>query len=134
MRCSICYIVFKIRCVSFFQHHAKFTFDESSGNYYVTDFGSRNGTYLNGKRLSVAKQESEPHEVVHGSILQMGSTKLLCHIHTGQETCGHCEPGLVQQTPVIAGKFASCVRCSRHVQWHVDMYVMLGVADMCNGR
>ncbi|GFG30944.1 hypothetical protein Cfor_04042, partial [Coptotermes formosanus] len=80
------------------KHHAKFTFDESLGKYYVTDFGSRNGTYLNGKRLSVAKQESDPHEVVHGSVLQVGGTKLLCHIHTGQETCGHCEPGLVQQT------------------------------------
>jgi len=98
-----------------FQHHAKFTFDESLGKYYVTDFGSRNGTYLNGKRLSVAKQESAPHEMVHGSVLQVGGTKLLCHIHTGQETCGHCEPGLVQQTRVMAGKHASYVRCSLHV-------------------
>lgn len=59
--------------------------------------GSRNGTFLNGKRLSVAKQESDPHEVSHGSIVQVGTTKLLCHIHNGNETCGHCEPGLVQQ-------------------------------------
>lgn len=59
--------------------------------------GSRNGTYLNNKRLSVAKQESEPFEVTHGSIIQVGSTKLLCHIHTGHDTCGHCEPGLIQQ-------------------------------------
>lgn len=51
---------------------------------------------LNGKRLSVAKQESEPVEIVHGSILQLGSTKLLCHIHSGHDTCGHCEPGLLQ--------------------------------------
>lgn len=60
--------------------------------------GSRNGTYLNGKRISVAKQESEPIQVPHGSIVQVGGTKLLCHIHNGNETCGHCEPGLVQQT------------------------------------
>ncbi|XP_021936806.1 angiogenic factor with G patch and FHA domains 1 isoform X2 [Zootermopsis nevadensis] len=86
------------------KHHAKFTFDESLGKYYVTDFGSRNGTYLNGKRLSVAKQESIPHEVVHGSMLQAGGTKLLCHIHAGQDTCGHCEPGLVQQANTAPGE------------------------------
>lgn len=64
--------------------------------YEIIDLGSRNGTLLNGNRLSAAKQESEPSEIVHGSILQFGSTKLLCHIHSGHETCGHCEPGLVQ--------------------------------------
>jgi pSer/pThr/pTyr-binding forkhead associated (FHA) protein len=86
-----------------FQHHAKFIFDEALGKYYVTDFGSRNGTYLNGKRLSVAKQESSPHEVVHGSMLQAGGTKLLCHIHAGRDTCGYCEPGLVQHMNVTPG-------------------------------
>ncbi|CAG2060316.1 unnamed protein product, partial [Timema podura] len=68
------------------KHHAKFTFDEAEGKYFIVDFGSRNGTYLNGERLSVALRESEPHEVLHGSILQLGSTKLLCHIHMGRET------------------------------------------------
>ena len=85
------------------QHHAKFTFDETSGKYFIVDFGSRNGTHLNGKRLSVAKQESEPHEIVHGSILQVGGTKLLCHVHMGRETCGHCEPGLVQKKDKAIG-------------------------------
>jgi hypothetical protein len=83
----------------------------------MIDFGSRNGTFLNGKRLSVAKQESDPHEVIHGSLLQVGGTKLLCHIHAGQETCGHCEPGLVQQANVTPGKQASCIilLCCGHV-------------------
>lgn len=58
--------------------------------------GSRNGTILNNKRLSVAKYESNPHEVMHGSVIQVGCTKLLCHIHSGHETCGSCEPGLLQ--------------------------------------
>jgi hypothetical protein len=93
-----------------FQHHVKFTFDEALGKYYVTDLGSRNGTCLNGKRLSVAKQESSPHEVMHGSTLQVGGTKLLCHIHGGRDTCSYCEPGLVQQMNAIPGKCASCFR------------------------
>lgn len=78
------------------KYHAKFTFDESKAQFFVTDVGSRNGTVLNGKRISSSKQESEALEVVHGSSLQIGSTTLLCHIHTGHQTCGHCEPGLIQ--------------------------------------
>ncbi|KAG7200070.1 hypothetical protein KM043_000518 [Ampulex compressa] len=80
------------------KHHARFLYDEERGHYRIVDSGSRNGTFLNGKRLSVAKQESEPHEVSHGSVVQVAGTKLLCHVHNGNETCGHCEPGLVQQT------------------------------------
>ncbi|XP_076646216.1 uncharacterized protein LOC143355341 isoform X3 [Halictus rubicundus] len=79
------------------KHHARLIYDESKKVYHIVDSGSRNGTLLNGKRLSVAKQESDFHEVTHGSTIQVGSTKLLCHIHNGNETCGHCEPGLVQQ-------------------------------------
>ncbi|XP_076749530.1 angiogenic factor with G patch and FHA domains 1 isoform X2 [Xylocopa sonorina] len=79
------------------KHHARFMYNEDKKVYEITDMGSRNGTFLNGKRLSVAKQESDPHEVLHGSVVQVGTTKLLCHIHNGNETCGHCEPGLVQQ-------------------------------------
>lgn len=72
-------------------------YDETKKQYRVIDSGSRNGTFINGKRLSVAKQESEPHDITHGSVIKIGETKLLCHIHHGNETCGHCEPGLVQQ-------------------------------------
>ncbi|KAF7412277.1 hypothetical protein HZH66_001173 [Vespula vulgaris] len=78
------------------KHHARFLYNETTNSYWIVDSGSRNGTYLNGKRLSVAKQESESYEIIHGSIIQVGGTKLLCHIHNGNETCGHCEPGLVQ--------------------------------------
>ncbi|XP_011067127.1 PREDICTED: angiogenic factor with G patch and FHA domains 1 isoform X3 [Acromyrmex echinatior] len=79
------------------KYHARFVYDEIKKQYQVIDSGSRNGTFINGKRLSVAKQESEPHEIIHGSIIKIGGTKLLCHIHNGNETCGYCEPGLVQQ-------------------------------------
>lgn len=46
--------------------------------------------------MSPSKQESEVMEVVHGSKIQIGSTVLLCHVHVGNQTCGHCEPGLIQ--------------------------------------
>ncbi|XP_011251924.1 angiogenic factor with G patch and FHA domains 1 isoform X1 [Camponotus floridanus] len=79
------------------KHHARFIYDETKKQYRIIDSASRNGTFLDGKRLSVAKQESEAHEIKHGSVIKVGGTKLLCHIHNGNETCGHCEPGLVQQ-------------------------------------
>jgi pSer/pThr/pTyr-binding forkhead associated (FHA) protein len=69
--------------------------------------GSRNGTFLNGKRLSAAKQESEVTKIVHGTILQVGCTKLLCHIHIGHETCDNCEPGLLLANPVVEDNFVS---------------------------
>ena len=78
------------------KHHLKFKFDVDLKKYVVIDLGSRNGTILNGKRMSSSMQESEPLEVAHGSRIQLGGTVMLCHIHKGVETCGLCEPGLVQ--------------------------------------
>lgn len=45
--------------------------------------------------MSNALQESEPIDLVHGSTIQVSQTKLLCHIHSGNSTCGLCEPGLL---------------------------------------
>uniref|UniRef100_A0A1B6DKM8 Angiogenic factor with G patch and FHA domains 1 n=1 Tax=Clastoptera arizonana TaxID=38151 RepID=A0A1B6DKM8_9HEMI len=78
------------------KHHAKFSFCENDGLYKIIDLGSRNGTYLDGERMSVALRESEPMALKHGSVIRVGSTSLLCHIHTGRETCEQCEPGCTQ--------------------------------------
>ncbi|CAG9766310.1 unnamed protein product [Ceutorhynchus assimilis] len=75
------------------KHHLKISYD--SEKYLLVDLGSRNGTLLNGQRMSSSKQESEPTQILHGSRIQLGSTILLCHIHEGTQTCGHCEPGLL---------------------------------------
>lgn len=77
------------------KYHMKFTYDEIENGYTCIDLGSRNGTFMNGKRMSNAKQESEPMNLTHGTVLQIGQTKLLCHIHDGHSTCGQCEPGLL---------------------------------------
>lgn len=68
------------------KYHLKFVYDESENGYTCIDLGSRNGTLMNGKRMSNAKQESEPMQLVHGAVLQIGQTKLLCHIHDGHST------------------------------------------------
>lgn len=62
--------------------------------------GSRNGTLLDGRRMSNAKQESEPLPVVHNSVIQLSQTKLLVHIHEGNATCDQCEPGLNVTTAI----------------------------------
>ena len=54
------------------KHHASVTWRE--GRYWLRDLGSRNGTWLAGRRLSVSKVESKEVEVGHGSQLQLGTT------------------------------------------------------------
>ncbi|KAL5289387.1 AGGF1 family protein [Megaselia abdita] len=79
------------------KYHLKFQYDEKALIYKCIDLGSKNGTILNGKRMSSSLQESEEFDVVHGSVMQLGFTKLLCHIHNGSSTCGLCEPGLLMK-------------------------------------
>lgn len=76
----------------------KFHYDHKLAIYKCTDLGSRNGTVLNGMRMSASKQASSECKLVHGSVLQIGQTKLLCHVHEGNSTCGLCEPGLLIET------------------------------------
>lgn len=77
------------------KYHLKFEYDTDKGFYFCTDVGSRNGTIMNGKRMSKTKESSKPVRLDHGTNLQIGQTKLLCHVHDGHTTCGQCEPGLV---------------------------------------
>ncbi|TMW42177.1 hypothetical protein DOY81_012743 [Sarcophaga bullata] len=86
--------------------HLKFTYDTKKSIYKCVDLGSRNGTVLNGTRMSASKTESESYDLVHGSVIQIAQTKLLCHIHEGNSTCGLCEPGLLiepQQRDISSG-------------------------------
>lgn len=77
------------------KYHLKFEYDMEKRLYFCTDVGSRNGTIMNGKRMSKTKETSGVQRLDHGTYLQIGQTKLLCHIHDGHTTCGQCEPGLV---------------------------------------
>lgn len=79
------------------KYHLKFHYDEKALIYKCIDLGSKNGTILNGKRMSSSLQESVELDIVHGSVMQLGFTKLLCHIHNGSSTCGLCEPGLLMK-------------------------------------
>lgn len=77
--------------------HLNFHYDNKQGIYKCRDLGSRNGTVLNG--VPMASETGQ--DLVHGSVIGIGQTKLLCHIHEGNSTCGLCEPGLLIETPVV---------------------------------
>ncbi|CAH1164656.1 unnamed protein product [Phaedon cochleariae] len=110
------------------KHHLKITFDKESSQYLVVDLGSRNGTLLNGKRISSSKQESDPVAVTHGSKIQIGSTIFLCHVHEGNQTCGHCEPGLIQSKEEEIQKVDNTTRTDRYRKELKNLRMMYGVA------
>lgn len=89
--CQLC-----IPDVSVSKTHAETSYDNETCQYYVSDLGSQNGTFINGTRLSQCKEKSSPHILKHGDHLCFGFCKLLVHIHPGTETCDECEPGQVQ--------------------------------------
>ncbi|XP_052838419.1 angiogenic factor with G patch and FHA domains 1 [Drosophila gunungcola] len=77
--------------------HLKFNYAAKLGIYKCLDLGSRNGTILNGSPMA-----SDAMDLVHGSVITLGQTKLLCHVHEGNSTCGLCEPGLLIESPAPA--------------------------------
>ncbi|KRJ99637.1 angiogenic factor with G patch and FHA domains 1 isoform X3 [Drosophila yakuba] len=91
--------------------HLKFKYENKLGIYKCLDLGSRNGTILNGFPMS-----SEAMDLVHGSVITLGQTKLLCHVHEGNSTCGLCEPGLLIENPapVVAAVGSSTASVLSH--------------------
>ena len=85
--------------------HAKVQYIDKEGKYYLIDIGSQNGTFIDGQRLSQAKQESAPIEIGHGSLVKFGNTQVILHVHPGSETCLKCEPGvIISSAPKLASK------------------------------
>ena len=76
--------------------HATIRYEEKEGKYFIKDDGSINGTFLNDRRLSDTKTESQWFPIKHKDFLKIGSTIFVLHLHRGQETCDDCEPGQVQ--------------------------------------
>lgn len=97
-----------IKDINISKHHLKFVYDKTKGTYNLIDLGSRNGTRLDGKRMSTSKQESVPYEIKHGSKIELGGTTLLCHVHRSNQTCGHCEPGLLLRDEQLQNKEQDC--------------------------
>lgn len=62
--------------------------------FYLQDTKSSNGTFVNNQRLSKGSEESDPHEIFSGDIIQFGvdvmenskrgsSSYYICHLVVG---------------------------------------------------
>lgn len=78
--------------------HLRFTYNSDKDRYECADTGSRNGTLLNGKRMSETGIKSKRMTLTHDSVIELNKTKILCHIHEGHTTCDKCEPGIIQKS------------------------------------
>lgn len=83
--------------VNISKSHLKFSYNKDKDRYECSDTGSRNGTLLNGNRMSEAGIKSKCLNLPHDSVIELNKTKILCHIHEGHTTCDKCEPGIVQK-------------------------------------
>lgn len=74
--------------------HANVVYDKQLKAYLIKDLDSKNGIYINGKRI---ESNSDYFELKHDDILTLGGCELLIHYHKGRDvTCENCEPGCVQ--------------------------------------
>jgi pSer/pThr/pTyr-binding forkhead associated (FHA) protein len=62
-----------------------------NGVYSVSDLGSRNGTYVNGERIT------EPRKLQHGDVIGLGLTKLTFRL------ANHSETGAIDVTVMLPG-------------------------------
>jgi pSer/pThr/pTyr-binding forkhead associated (FHA) protein len=61
-----------------------------NGTYSVSDLGSRNGTYVNGERIT------EPRQLQHGDVIGLGLTKLTFRL------ANHSETGAIDVTVMLS--------------------------------
>ena len=74
------------------EKHAIIKFDIEKQAYELLKDSESSLTYVNGLKL-----EDNTVSLFHGDILEIGSYKLLLHVHAGRDvTCVHCEPGCVK--------------------------------------
>eukprot|EP00053_Salpingoeca_punica_P009279 m.83021 g.83021 ORF g.83021 m.83021 type:complete len:476 (+) comp14951_c0_seq1:146-1573(+) len=78
---------------------------DPKGFFYVRDLGSRNGTFLNDRRLSKAKKSSDDFELRSGDVIEIGrDTVMRVHIHRPSDRCEECRlqpaPHVMSSTPM----------------------------------
>lgn len=86
----------QIEDASVSSQHAELTLGES-GDYFLTDLGSTNGTLLNGRELA----EGEAHPLKGGDRVRFG------HIETGYESENPAEAQAMPEPEEVAAKVAS---------------------------
>eukprot|EP00049_Salpingoeca_infusionum_P008927 m.148359 g.148359 ORF g.148359 m.148359 type:complete len:494 (-) comp14177_c0_seq1:784-2265(-) len=76
------------------RHHCEITYQpdlNSSWPFVITDTSSMNGTFVNGDRLSQARQQSTPRALRHLDQIKFGTdTIVTAHVHAGDDYCMDC--------------------------------------------
>ncbi|KAH8828991.1 hypothetical protein DL96DRAFT_1023146 [Flagelloscypha sp. PMI_526] len=72
------------------KHHATIYWDRLDNCPKIVDAGSKHGTFLNGKRLSLERTASLPYALAHKDELVIGSTTFHIHLHSNAIACDHC--------------------------------------------
>ncbi|OQR79199.1 hypothetical protein BIW11_05908 [Tropilaelaps mercedesae] len=76
------------------KRHCNIYFESDSQQYKVEQLDGNNPTKINGKPL----KKGAKHVLVHMDRFELGEGTLLeVHLHDRKDTCGNCEPGLLQR-------------------------------------
>ncbi|XP_028967580.1 angiogenic factor with G patch and FHA domains 1 [Galendromus occidentalis] len=76
------------------KRHCNIYFEADSQQYKLEQLDGNNGTRVNGKAI----KKGDIHDLVHMDRFEFGEATLLeAHVHDNGETCGNCEPGLLQR-------------------------------------
>ncbi|XP_022672225.1 angiogenic factor with G patch and FHA domains 1-like isoform X2 [Varroa jacobsoni] len=76
------------------KRHCNIYFESDSQQYKVEQLDGNNPTKINGKPL----KKGAKHVLVHMDRFELGEgTQLEVHLHDRKDTCGNCEPGLLQR-------------------------------------
>jgi len=89
--------------------HATIFWDSGSEEWSIVDVGSVHGTFISSHgpasstRLSRARTASAPRTLTHLDEITIGSTTLLCHIHSGSPAlpCDECSPTSTNEIPLL---------------------------------
>lgn len=80
------------------QIHAEINYDQTRKIYTIQDLISRNGTFVNGKKLG----QLERNPLLHGDEIQLAECcKLIVHIHKNSDNnCSECDPSLTDSKSI----------------------------------
>ncbi|KAJ1967412.1 hypothetical protein IWQ62_001876 [Dispira parvispora] len=79
--------------------------DPTHGQFYIIDYGSQHGTFVNGERLASPKESSQPHPLGHGDTIEIGTTLLRVHQHwnTRWGCCAQCQLNATNEISLAPG-------------------------------